>query len=154
MKYLAMVLCFLFFFCGCEKQSILYNKVFTPNFDIVSFEEIDPAQKKMAEEMFNRAMIFLKQERLNGRFTIRIFYNDIAFDTYYRNKSGESIFTHSVLANYNLKHKEIAFPVKNMNRDTIGHEMIHAITHINRLKKSDSESVAYKFGDTIKEVSL
>ena len=42
-------------------------------------------------------------------------------------------------------------PIDNCKYENISHEIVHAIVAINKLKVSDSESIAYKVGEEVKE---
>ena len=139
-----------------HKKLILYDKIKTKDYNIISFEKITVKQKDMIKEMFNKAKSFLNQINLQSKFTIKLIYNQNAFDGYSIRNSKSSIYRNGVttLAFYLYNKKEIVIPIYNFTENSLGHEMIHAIVHINKLKESDSESLAYKFGDMFKKPNI
>ena len=131
--------------CGCGKQDTsLFYKYDCENYAIHSYKPITDNEISKTEQAFDYTMEFLKQDKLKKRFLIRLFYNETAFGDYY----GESLDTFNGRVGGVTKYKmfngvEIGIPKYNFKLSVIGHEMVHVISHINNLKLSDGESLAY-----------
>ena len=129
--------------CGNQDTSLIY-KYDCENYAIHSYKSITADEIEKTEQAFNYTMEFLKQDKLKKKFVIKLFYNETAFGDYY----GESLKTVYGTVGGVTKYKlftgaEIGIPKYNFKLPVIGHEMVHAISSINKLKLSDGESLAY-----------
>lgn len=138
--FLILVMCLCLVGCG-KDTSLIYKKSYR-NFDIYCYRPIEQKEEWLANIMFNQTMKSLNQKSLRKRFKIKIVHNRVALKKCYGKgwESGTNGF-------YHYGKKEIFIYYHQFDPDTISHEMVHAITHINKLSTLDTESLAYYIGE-------
>jgi len=127
---------------GCGE--VIYYKEELPEFNIISYTEITEEQISISQEMLTVSKEFLRQEKVNKKFTIKIVYNRTAFKEL-QSKNGDS----NAVAFYAHRNNMIVLKHYNFTRGNIAHEMVHAIIDVNNLKTSDGHSLAYQLSDRL-----
>jgi len=121
------------------------------DYSIISYTEISDSQKDFIEKTFNDVMKLAGQDKLKEKFNIKIFYNEHAFNSYYENKRGESIYStlgKKIGACYDYRENCIWIPKYYVeDTTTLSHEIFHAIAVNNEIKLTDPESMAYIIGE-------